>query len=117
MEIKGAIDLLKFESSDHLSILEDLNMLYDNCLIFNVFAKIVYKKHIFICLFKVDYKSTKIKQFFSEADFLSSAMKLFENEKEGDEKIMVYYSFIIFLLNLLYRYYYYYFFIYSYVYI
>lgn len=32
-EIKRVINLLKDESSDHLTILEDLNKLYDNCLV------------------------------------------------------------------------------------
>lgn len=36
-EIKGVRDLLKDKSSDHLSILKDLNILWDNCLIIFIF--------------------------------------------------------------------------------
>lgn len=38
-KIKHDIDLLKVESSDRLSVLEDLNMYLDECLIFTIINK------------------------------------------------------------------------------
>lgn len=49
MEVKRVINILKDESSDHLSVLEDLNVLWEKSLIFYIFIKTEYKK-IYVCI-------------------------------------------------------------------
>lgn len=81
------IDLLKDESADHLSILNDLNRLFDKCLI--VFYALKYTKMLYF-LFKAMMLEIDLGETFLDMDILSSAIKIFENEEEDGKDIMVY---------------------------
>lgn len=82
------IDLLKNSSSDHISILEDLNTLFEKRLIIKIIIKIDFKENI-IFSYIVNNQRNKVGKMFLEMDFLSSARKIFEDEKKGNENIIV----------------------------
>lgn len=83
-EIKRVIDLLKDESSDQISILEDLNVLLDSRLIFS-FKKICIETNI---LFITTIIKENSSYTYFEPYFLGSVSKIFEFKK-NDEKILV----------------------------